>query len=121
METYLSNHKWHFSKKLCECAVKEMVSRATSKIIDPWSKEKVDALLKQHNIEVKKAKEYDTVYVCNMAMADYFGDSIEDNLHLARFVRDYIDDPDGYDGIALTRYYADCIGKGEPIDWESVL
>ena len=56
-----------------------------------------------------------------MAKADYFKSSIADEQHLALFVKDYIDDVDGYSGIALTRYMADCIGGGTPIEWEDVL
>lgn len=77
--------------------------------------------MKQYNIEVKNAKGYDCVYVVNMALADYHGSSIVDQQRLVMFVRDYIDDADGYEGIALTRYYADCIGKGEPIEWGEMI
>lgn len=121
MSRYLSNNGWHFNKKMCECAVKSMVSRATGKKIEPLDKEKVEAMLKQYNIELKHAKGYDAVYVANMATADYLGSSIADSAHLAMFVRDYLDDPDGYEGKALTQYYADCIGKGEPIEWSDML
>lgn len=77
--------------------------------------------MKQYNIEVKNAKGYDCVFVANMALADYHGSSIADTQRLAMFVRDYIDDADGYEGIALTRYYADCIGKGEPVEWGEMI
>lgn len=120
MEEYLSNHGWHFSKKMCDHAVSCMKDRSGNKIT-PYTKEKVEALLKQYNIEVKNAKGYDCVYVVNMALADYHGSSIADTQRLAMFVRDYIDDADGYEGIALTRYYADCIGKGEPIEWGEMI
>lgn len=40
--------------------------------------------------------------------------------NLARYTKKYLCDVDGYDEIALTRYYADCIGKGEIIPWEDV-
>lgn len=120
MEEYLSNHGWHFSKKMCEHAVSCMRNRAGNKI-EPITKEKVETLMKQYNIEVKNAKGYDCVYVVNMALADYHGSSIVDQQRLVMFVRDYIDDADGYEGIALTRYYADCIGKGEPIEWSEMI
>jgi hypothetical protein len=56
-----------------------------------------------------------------MAKADYMGSSIVDEVHLLKFIKDYIDDPDGYEGLPLTRYYADVIGKGITIDWEDML
>ena len=117
MEEYLSNHGWHFSKKMCDHAVSCMKDRSGNKIA-PHPKEKVEALLKQYGIELKNAKGYDAVFVFHFGMAKLQGSSVPDQQRLAMFVRDYIDDADGYDGIALTRYYADCIGKGEPIEWE---
>ena len=59
--------------------------------------------------------------VSNMGKADYLKSSIPDDTHLALFVKDYIDDPDGYDGLPFTRFYADCIGSGTPIMWENML
>ena len=61
------------------------------------------------------------VYVANMAKADYYKSSIIDESHLALFLKDYIDDPDGYDGLPFTRFYADCIGSGTPIMWDDML
>lgn len=39
----------------------------------------------------------------------------------AMYVKDTLEDPDGYDEVAFTRFYADCIGKGEMPEWEDVL
>jgi hypothetical protein len=50
-----------------------------------------------------------------MGKSDYLGSSIIDERCLLLYVKDYIDDPDGYDGLPMTRFYADCIGKGTPI------
>lgn len=117
---YLENYGWHFSKKMCEFAVSRMKDR-NGKKIEPYSKDKVDALLKQYGIELKKDKGYDCVYVCNMALADYFGSSIPNPQYLAMFIRDYINDEDGYDGLPFTCYYADTIGSGTPILWEEMM
>lgn len=75
----------------------------------------------KHNIKLEKDIGYDVVYVANMAKADYFGRSISNEQQLMMFVKDYIDDPDGYDGLPFTRFYADCIGLGRPIFWEDML
>jgi hypothetical protein len=56
-----------------------------------------------------------------MCRADYMGSSIEDEIHMARFIKDYIEDPDAYDGMPFTRFYADCIGSGTPIPWSDLL
>ena len=56
-----------------------------------------------------------------MAKADFYGTTITDEKHLITFVKDYIDDPDGYEGLPMTRFFADVIGKGIVIDWEEML
>jgi len=81
----------------------------------------VDNLLKEANITLKYASAYDAVYVANMCKADFLGSSIADDAHLAKYVKDVIDDPDAYDGMPFTRFYADCIGSGEPIIWSEML
>ena len=120
MREYLSQYGWHFSKKMCEFAVSRMKDRNGNKI-SPYSKEKVDSILKQYSVELTKDKGYDCVYVANMAKSDYFGSSIPNDQYLALFIKDYIDDKDGYEGIPFTRYYADTIGSGIPLIWEDML
>ena len=56
-----------------------------------------------------------------MAMADYWGSSIEDDAHLALFVKDYLDDPDGYETKAFDHFVMDCRAKGEPIFWDEMM
>lgn len=120
MRAYLSNYGWHFNKKLCEWAISMMRDRNKAKL-PLVEKEKVESMLKQHGVEITTDKLYDAMYVLHMAKADFMGSSIADEAHLAKYVGDYINDPDGYDGIALTRFYADCMGKGIGIEWEDVL
>lgn len=89
--------------------------------LEPMKRDEVEELLKKLALKLEKDKGYDSVYVANMAKADYFKSSITDEAHLAMFVKDYIDDPDGYEGLPFTRFYADCIGSGTPIIWEQML
>ena len=120
MKAYLSNYGWHFNKHLCEWAISMMRDRNKAKL-PLMDKEKVDAMLKQHGVEITADKLYDAIYVLHMAKADFMGSSIVDEQHLAKYVGDYLNDPDGYDGVALTRFYADCMGKGIGIEWEDML
>jgi hypothetical protein len=118
MEDYLAFNGWHFNKKMCEWAVSKMYKINVAKrkeFITPYTKETVENLLKANNIKLDNDTGYDAVYVANMAKADFYGSSISDDMHLAKFIKDYLDDPDGYDGIVFTRFYADCIGSGTPI------
>ena len=124
MEEYLAQNGWHFNKKLCEWAVGKMKRKNQLNKIEkltPFTKENLDTMLKTNNVNIENDVGYDALYVLNMAKADYHGSSITEDAKMIKFVKDYLDDPDGYDGIALTRFYADCIGKGEMIPWEDVL
>ena len=109
---------------MCEYAASRMYkkdSNGKKSYISPWSKESVDNLLYKYNIKVENKTAYDFVYIANMALADFMNSSIMDEQHLALFIKDYIDDPDAYEGMVFTRYYADCIGSGNPINWEDML
>ena len=59
--------------------------------------------------------------VWHMGLSDYFASSVPDESFLAKYVKDVLDDVDGYDGIAFTRFFADCSAKGVPIIWEDML
>lgn len=85
------------------------------------TKEVVDDMLRRYGIVLQNKIGYDYVYAANMCKADYLGSSVIDEQHLALFVKDYVDDKDGYAELPFTRFYADCIGTGTPIEWEDML
>lgn len=122
MDAYLASHEHHFSKPMLEWAVSMMRDRRNSKIAVP-EKKQVDEKLKSYGIELTRTKGfYDAAYVWAMAMADYFGSSIADEMHLAKFVKDYIDDPDNESGTkAFDHFYVDCIANGIDIPWEDLI
>ena len=124
MEEYLSQYGWHFSKKMCEWAVSRMYKRNSldKKItIQSWNKDSVDKLLNKYGVTIENKIGYDYVFAANMCIADYYGSSIIDEQHVALFIKDYVDDPDGYEELPFTRFYADCIGSVVPINWEDML
>lgn len=124
MVNYLRYNGPHFSEALCKFAVSKMWKRSddnnVSKLV-PWSKQEVDNMVKNAGIEIRNDALHDSVYVANMCKADYYGSSINDELHVALYVKDVLDDEDGYDGIAFNRFLADCARKGVAIPWERVL
>lgn len=120
MDAYLSHYGWHFSKALCEWAVSRMRDRNGNKV-QMRTKDQVDAILKNNNVDLENNDGYDAVFVAHMGISDYVGSSIPDEAHLARYVKDVLDDKDGYEGIALTRFMADCSAKGIPIMWEDMI
>ena len=119
MINYLRYNGPHFSKKLCEFATKKM--RKNEGRIAPWGKAEVDEMLNTAGVEVENDNLYDTVFVANMCKADYYKSSILDKAGVARYVKDVLDDEDGYDGIAFNRWLADCARKGVAIPWDDVL
>lgn len=125
MDKYLGYNGPHFNKQLLEFAVSRMYKideAGNRKHIKPLLKEDVDNILKSNNVHLKnKDVLWDYVYVANMVKADFYGDSIEDELHMAKYIKNVIDDPDGYDGIVFNRWYADMCKKGIPIDWASMI
>lgn len=64
---------------------------------------------------------YDHVYVANMVKADFYKSSIEDEAHMALFVKDMVDDTDQKDGFIFNRFYADCNHNGIGIPWDDIL
>jgi len=87
----------------------------------PIPKEKVDEVLNKNGIVLNNNELYDYVYVYNMGNNDFLGSSISDEKHLALYVKDVIDDEDGYSGIVFNRWYADTVTLGIPIEWEEML
>lgn len=121
MEEYLGYYGWHFSKKMCEWASKGMYKeeRGTKRYIEPYTKEQFEELCKRFGVSIDFS--YDALYVANMCKADFLGSSVTDEAHLALYVKNTVEDPDAYEGMVFTRFYADCIGSGKQIDWEDVL
>ena len=120
MEAYLSYHGHHFSKRMCEWAVGMMRDMGGSRV-KMKTKEQVDSILKSHSVEIENDYGYDAVFVYHMCISDYLGSSVPDEKHAAQYVKDTLDDRDGYEGIAFDRFMADCNGKGIPVIWEDVI
>lgn len=125
MRSYLRNYGYSFNKKACDFAVKRMkrINPATGKTegIEPYSKEDVEDLLKKHDVKLEHNEGHDFVYLANMARSDFWKSSIEDEKHLALFIKDVIDDPDNAGGNLFRKYLADCDAKGTVIDWDEIL
>ena len=120
LDAYLSYYGYHFSPAMARWAVEHMVPRngGRMKMMD---KEAVEKLLADRDIDFRAAKGHDLVYLANMVVADRWGSSVKDEDQLALAIKDEMDDPDGYDGMAFSRFLADCNGKGIPIMWEDMI
>lgn len=120
MEEYLEDYGFHFNTKLFEFAAGMMKDRS-GKRISPWDKKKTEEILKTYGVGLENNHGHDAAYVLNMAMADYLGSSITDERHLAMFVKDYLDDPDGSPTRAFDEFYIKTVALGIPIFWDEML
>lgn len=123
MYVYMRNYGPHFNRKLFEFAVGNMTVRANGKVqkLSPYSKEDVQEILARNKVTLHNDQLYDAAYVANMCKADFYGSSIEDDRHMALYIRDVIDDVDAEDGFVFNRWYADMSYSGIAIDWEEML
>ena len=119
MINYLRYNGPHFTKKLAEFAISKM--KKDGKYLEMTDEAKIERLMKQYNIKLENDELYDKVYVLNMAKADFYGTSLQTEQQLIQYVKDYLDDEDGYDGIAFNRFIADCARKGVTIKWEKMI
>lgn len=121
MVNYLRYNGPHFNKKLLDFAVSKMTKQNGVPIV-PFKKEEIEQKLKTAGIQLKNVQLYDHVFVADMCRADYLGSSIpNDDVHIALYVKDVIDDPDGYDGLPFNRWYADMCRKGIVVNWEEMI
>ena len=125
MTAYLSTYGWNFNKKAYESAVSGMrklnPSTGRKERIEEPKKESVDEILKKYGLALEHNKGYNYMYAWATGLADFYKSSIPDEQHLAMYVKDVIDDPDNPGGNLLRKYFADCVAKGEPIEWEDWL
>ena len=125
MKHYLRYNGRHFNRKLCDFAISKMESTnpSTGEVVHVvrLDKEAVDALLKTYRVEIKNNQLYDYVYVANMCKADFLGKSVPTEEHLAKYIKDLLDDADANEGFVFNRFYADCVFMNNPIEWEDMI
>ena len=124
MKTYLSYYGMNFSKKLYEFAVSNMRRESADgkmEKVKPMTADELKSLLSKHKIEIENNDLYNALYLAAMVKADYWGSSIEDEEHLARYIEDTLCDVDAAEGQVLARYLADCSVGGCIIYWESMI
>ena len=117
---YLSHNGPHFNKACCEFAVSQMFIDEDEDF-KPFNREQVNGFLQSYGVKIKNNKLYDSVYVANMCKADYLGKSVPNEEHLAKYIKDTLDDPDGLEGLTFNRWIADMKWLGIPIPWEDFI
>ena len=117
---YMSHNGPHFNKEACKFATDQMFIDEDEEF-KPFTKEEVNGLLESYKVKVKNNKLYDAVYVANMCKADYLGNSVPTEEHVAKYIKDTLDDPDGMEGLTFNRWIADMKWLGIPIPWDEFL
>lgn len=117
---YMSHNGPHFNKEACKFATNQMFIDEDEEF-KPFTKEEVNGLLESYKVKVKNNKLYDAVYVANMCKADYLGNSVPTEEHVAKYIKDTLDDPDGMEGLTFNRWIADMKWLGIPIPWDEFL
>ena len=120
MKRYLASNGWHFNKAACEFAAKYMKKDGGSRIT-PYDKEQVDELLQKYGIQLENDLGYDAVYVANMCKADHLKGSITDEAHMAMYIKETLDDPDGSDGDVMYCWFNKMERAGIPVDWDALM
>ena len=126
MEAYLQHYGWHFSKRAAEYAISMMWKeddKGKQERIAALKREELEELMKKHSVSLEYDELYDAVYVAAMCKADFMGanGAIEDDIHMLRYVKCVIDDPDADEGEVFATWVMRMRAKGEPIDWERML
>ena len=119
-DEYIHQNGLHFNDKLLTFAVNRLKKKnqdGTIVSVKPYSKLDVDEILSRNGVKLDKKKGLDYVYVANMAKADFLGSSIEDELHLAKYIKDVIDDYDAPDGCVFLRWETSTAG----IQWNDFI
>lgn len=125
MRSYLRSFGFNFNRKACDFAVSKMkrINPTTGRKepIEPTSKSEVEELLSKNNIKLENNEGYNFVYVANAAKADFWKSSIEDDKHLALYIKNVIDDVDLPNGNVFRKWLADCDAIGCVIDFEDFI
>lgn len=108
---YLRYYGEHFNKKLCDFACKNLPKK-------DYTKDKLDTLLKLHNIELKNNQLYDYVYLANWCKSMLYSSSISDEKHLVLFLKDMFEKEGD---LIFNTWYANCAKRGIAIEWEEML
>lgn len=121
---YLQHNGWHFTKRAYEWAVKRMVKKPENgqeQKIRVMTMQEVDELLAKHGVKLMNDNGYDKCYLVAKCMADYLGSSVADEAHMAKHVKDVLDDYDGGEERVFRHWYSDMMEDGVVIPWEDIV
>lgn len=127
MATYLETNGWHFNTNSVEYAASLMFKKdkdGKREYIEPMEKDELRQLLTRYRIEIDEEDFWDALYVANMCKADMMDGedaAIEDEEHMARYVKRTMMDPDAAEGSTFACWYAKMCRAGIRPDWEDMI
>lgn len=124
MRKYLANYGWHFNKPAFEFAASLMWKEdenGRKKRVEPVRREEIDRLLQENNITIENNGNWDYMYWAQQAKADLMPGAIDDDQHLARYIKMMTDDPDVADDTTFRIWYAKMVGNGAGVPFEEFL
>lgn len=124
MKRYLQYNGWHFNKGAYDfaCSILRKRGDNDNKVpVKQMTKQEVDTMLQNNGVTIEHKGNYDYCYIAIMCKADFYGSSIEDEVHMARFIKDTCDDVDAPDGTTMRRWFATMTAAGVSVPWEEFL
>lgn len=124
MKRYLKYFGWHFNKKAYEFASSLMWKEDDNKKrvkVEPLKKEDVDDILNKGNVKIDTNGTWDYMYWAMQCKADLMPHAIEDNKHMAQYIKCMTDDADAPKDSAFRVWYIKAIGSGIGIPFDEFL
>lgn len=115
---YIARHGYHFTNELADCASKMLIN--ANKREHRWTADQVRQNLAIQGItDLGKCTLGDITFLANMAYSDFYPEILPTESACIKYAIAISKDPDGYDGIAFSRWISDLIGKRiTSIQWE---
>ena len=119
MKRYFRNYGWNVNAKLYEYAQKALRDRRGSRI-PPMDQQQFDDFMARNGVTLENDMLCNGRIVLDIARARFSQSSLEDEQHLARYVKDVIDDPDAAEGETFDTICMEMTRRGIPIDWDEM-
>lgn len=124
MRRYLDYYGWHFNKAAFEYAASLMWKEDANgkKVkVEKVNKDEIDELLKANRLTIENTGNWDYMYWAQQAKADLMPGAIDDDAHLAKYVKMMTDDPDVSNETTFRKWYITMIGSGKGVPFEEFL
>lgn len=114
---YIKKHGYHFTPALAEHASKQMTNADGSQ--HSWTTDQVRTAMTTAGHKLERNNTWgDATYLANMAYADFYPELLKKPEECITYAHLTIADPDGYDGLAFSRWLSDVVTLHISIDWE---